>query len=136
MIPREYVLDASALLAYLQGEAGGEAIWDALVKGSFMSAVNYAEVLTKLAETGADADVTDQTLRAQGISGALLHVLPMTEVEAVTAARLRGATKLFGLSLGDRCCLATGLRLGLPVLTADRAWSAIDIGIPVQVIRA
>ena len=39
-------------------------------------------------------------------------------------------TKPFGLSLADRACLVLARRLGLPVVTADRAWAKLDLGIP------
>jgi len=39
------------------------------------------------------------------------------------------------LSLGDRACLALGERLGLPVVTADRAWADLDLDVAVSLIR-
>ena len=50
--------------------------------------------------------------------------------------RLRTLTRVQGLSLGDRSCLALGLRLGRPVLTADRGWLAVDVGVSVRLIRS
>jgi PIN domain nuclease of toxin-antitoxin system len=35
--------------------------------------------------------------------------------------------------LGDRACLALGLKTGWPVVTAERSWAECDVG--VQVIR-
>jgi len=40
-----------------------------------------------------------------------------------------------GLSLGDRACLALALREQAPVLTGDRAWSKVDVGVEVVLIR-
>ena len=39
--------------------------------------------------------------------------------------------------MGDRICLALGRRMGLPVLTADRAWldAAEALGVTVETIR-
>jgi PIN domain nuclease of toxin-antitoxin system len=62
-------------------------------------------------------------------------VVPLHEDDAVVIARLRPLTKAQGLSLGDRASLATGLRLGRPVITADRAWAALDVGVTVRLIR-
>jgi PIN domain nuclease of toxin-antitoxin system len=62
-------------------------------------------------------------------------VVPLTEQDAITIARLRAATRAQDLSLGDRACLATGLRLGLPVATVDRSWAALNVGVTVQLIR-
>ena len=42
------VLDASACLAYLQREAGAEVVAEVLTHGAYISAVNLAEVLSKL----------------------------------------------------------------------------------------
>ena len=40
-----------------------------------------------------------------------------------------------GLSLGDRACLSLGLRLGLTVVTCDRAWAELPLKLEVQVLR-
>jgi len=34
-----------------------------------------------------------------------------------------------------RCCLAVGVRTGLPVLTTEGKWREIDVGVRVEVIR-
>jgi PIN domain nuclease of toxin-antitoxin system len=39
------------------------------------------------------------------------------------------------LSLADRACLALAERERLPVLTADRHWGSLDLGIDVRLIR-
>jgi PIN domain nuclease of toxin-antitoxin system len=66
----------------------------------------------------------------------LLRVVPLNEDDSVTTAQLRSLTRAHGLSLGDRACLATGLRLGLPVLTADRSWANLDVGVTIRLIRS
>ena len=48
---------------------------------------------------------------------------------------LRALIKSAGLSLGDRACLALGKRLNLPVLTADKIWTSLSIGIAITLIR-
>jgi PIN domain nuclease of toxin-antitoxin system len=53
----EVVLDASALLAYLNEESGAEAVEQALPNGAYISAVNWAEVLSKVAESGGEPEV-------------------------------------------------------------------------------
>lgn len=132
---RGVVLDASALLAYLRGEPGDEAVGAAMVGGAVMNAVNYAEVLSRLGEAGLDPAVADERLRSGGVIGELVEVIPLDAVDARAIAALRPATRDAGLSLGDRACLATGLRRGLPVLTADRAWAGIDAGVQIRLIR-
>jgi ribonuclease VapC len=129
------VLDASALLAYLRDETGSAAVESALVGGAVINVVNYAEVLSRLGDTEADAAVIHRRLREAGIVGELLQVVPLVEEDAVVIARLRPVTRSRGLSLGDRACLATGLRLERPVFTADRDWAAVDVGVVVHLIR-
>ena len=64
-----------------------------------------------------------------------MQIVPFDAELAYRAGMLRSATRPAGLSLGDRACLALAERLGLPALTADRAWGALQVGIPVDVIR-
>jgi len=129
------VLDASALLAWLQGEPGADQVDTALHHGGGIHTVNWAEVLTKLASRGAvPADVTRQ-LTERGILGQLLTVDPGQAGDAEAVADLFAVTRNAGLSLGDRYCLALGHRLGVPVLTTDRAWSGVRVGVTVTVIR-
>ena len=128
------VLDASALLAYLQDERGGEMVEAALVTG-IINVVNYAEVLSRLSDTGEEPAAAHRRLQDQGLVDGLLEVVPLDEADAVAIARLRATTRAQGLSLGDRACLATALRFGRPVLTTDRAWATVDVGVSVQLIR-
>jgi PIN domain nuclease of toxin-antitoxin system len=39
------------------------------------------------------------------------------------------------LALADRACLATAMIRGCTVVTADRAWGALRLGVDVEVIR-
>ncbi len=125
------VLDASALLAMLRVEPGAalvaEAIGDARI-----SVVNHSEVVAYFAHAG---------IAAEAIA-AMLDPLPVVVVDAdrtlaTLAGNLRAKTANFGLSLGDRFCLAQALTDGLPAWTADRAWSEVAerIGVEVVVIR-
>lgn len=130
------MLDASVLLAYSRNETGVEQVRDALAAGATTSAVNWSETLTRLATVSAlSAATLDQQLRTQGFAGDLLIIVPLVHDDAVLAAELRASTRHLGLSLADRCCLATALRLNRPVLTADRAWAELSIAIPIDLIR-
>jgi len=129
------VLDASALLAFLLKEPGGDAIARALEDGAAMSAVNWAEVLSKVAETGGDPDAIAAQLEREGLLGDALHIVPLTAADGPAIARLRPATREYGLGLGDRACLALAERLGLPALTMDRAWAKLDLGVTVELAR-
>jgi ribonuclease VapC len=129
------VLDASALLALLKGEPGAERVAEALEHGAYLSAVNLAEVLSKLADWGEDPAEAQARMAQVGLLGAAVAVLPFTGEDALEVARLRALTRAYGLSFGDRACLALARRLGLPALTAERAWAELDLGIPVEVLR-
>lgn len=125
----KWVLDASAVLALLGNERGTERVRDTLGSAA-MSAVNLAEVLTKLADRG----VTESELRV--IRTSLdIDVRSFDENAAWCASSLRAITRSRGLSIGDRACLALALEERLPVLTTDRAWSALDVGVDVRPLR-
>ena len=95
-----------------------------------MSAVNATEVITRLIDRGASREQAREQLESYGLA-----IRPFDESLAVEAGFLRPATRQYGLSLGDRACLALALRERIPVVTADRAWSQLDLGIDIQVIR-
>lgn len=107
------VLDASAVLAYVQGEPGAEVVERALAS-SVIGAANLSEVLSKFSGR-AESRLVEAILTARGVV-----VEPVTRDDARQAARLRESEP--ALSLGDRLCLALASRRGEPVLTADQAW--------------
>ncbi|MUG99497.1 PIN domain-containing protein [Scytonema sp. UIC 10036] len=129
------VLDASALLAYLQGEPGAKIVATALIQNSVISSINWAETLTKLAERGQDPDVVATQLTNQGLLNNALQIYTTDESLARSIAKLRVPTQPLGLSLGDRACLALALSLNLPALTCDRVWANLNIGVHITLIR-
>lgn len=125
----KYVLDASALLALLHQEPGLEAVQKALPESS-MSTVNWSEVLKKTIERKVYTPDLREDLEALGLT-----IAPFTSKQAELAAQLWESSKAFGLSLGDRACLALALDSQAAVLTADRVWQQLDITVLIQVIR-
>jgi ribonuclease VapC len=123
------VLDASAVLALVFAEAGADAV-AARLPNCLISAANYAEVLTRSVDRG---QVLGDTISQVG--RLKLTIWPFDAGQAATAASLRSATRRLGLSLADRCCLALALSQGLPILTADKAWKKLDLGIAIELIR-
>lgn len=118
----DVVLDASAVLALLNREPGGERVERYLAEG-VMSAVNAAEVLSKLVDAGLTLGEAREGLALLGFR---ILGFELRDAEAVAALRTR--TKSKGLSLGDRACLALGLRLEAVVVTAERSWAGLKIG--------
>ena len=123
------VADSSALLAALKNEPFSNIDPRELV-GATISAVNLCEVLAKLLEDGLSEAQADAAVSAMD-----LRVVSFDERQAHTAARLRSVTRHAGLSLGDRACLALAEKLGCPVVTVDRVWASLDMGVEVVLIR-
>lgn len=116
------VLDASAVLAVLNGERGQMKVIP-LLSESAISAVNLSEVAAKLLEAGMDETSAQIAVSVLGIG----VVADFTEDLAWDAARLRPLTKQYGLSLGDQACLALATKLGVPAVTADKEWSKLKL---------
>lgn len=129
------ILDASALLAFLQGESGGERVADALARPAAISVINYAEALGKLAENGETAEGLARRFEMEGLIGGVLEVEAVLAEDAPVIAALRRSTRHLGLSLGDRACLSLALRLRVPVMTADRAWLELGLDVEIEAIR-
>ena len=124
-----FVLDASALLALLNEEPGKDLVEEAIGDCS-ISAVNYCEVIGKLIDAGVPEDDARHTVDLLNI-----EIVNFDASLAFKAASLRPATKRFGLSLGDRCCLALGIARKATVLASERSWSKLKIGAKVKLIR-
>lgn len=124
------VLDASAVLALLFGEPGAEAVADLIANGAAVSAVNLSEVATVLVHRELDVDGIIQVLVQQ------VAVEAFTDADALSAASLHPAGAKFGLSLADRACIALARRLGSNAATADQAWSGLDVGVEITMIRS
>jgi len=125
-----FVLDASALLAFEKGERGAARVAEVLKHVAVMNTVNWAEVLSKWEEWGRQPD---EALRDLALSA--IELVAFDERDATEVASLRVSTRTAGLSLADRSCLATARRLNLPVLTADRNWAGLGVGVRVEEIR-
>jgi ribonuclease VapC len=127
----EVVLDASALLALLLGEQGGDEVGTGLA-ASAMTTVNLGEVVGHFARNGA----TEADIRLV-LDPLPIEWIPFDEDLAFATGLLLPATRKAGLSFGDRACLALAARLGVRALTADRSWLAVAkaVGVEVRAIR-
>jgi PIN domain nuclease of toxin-antitoxin system len=127
--PADWVLDASAVLAFLQGEPGAARLEARLARSAICS-VNLAEVAGKLLDVGMPEPEAREAVEALGLT-----VVAFDEELAWRAALLRSAGRRHGLSLGDRACLATALTLGRPVVGCDRAWCELGLSVEVELLR-
>jgi ribonuclease VapC len=125
----DIVADASAIIALLVGEPITRFDPERLPR-AWISAVNLSEVFARLEEIG-----MPESEAVTAVAELDLRVVAFDEPQARGAARLRSATRHAGLSLGDRACLALGAERGCPVVTADRVWGSLDIGVEIIVIR-
>ena len=124
------VLDASAILAVIHQEPGHEKLTSALLAKAVASAVNLAEVQSKLVTRGWSCDEA-----WQDATSPVQQVVPFDEEHARMAGDLVLETRDLGLSLGDRACLALGMALKAPVYTADTRWKNLGLGVRVHAIR-
>ena len=124
------VLDASAIMAVVNAEPGYENLTEELLARAVASTVNLAEVQTKLVRDGIAPDEAWEDALSP-----IRHSMPFTEEQAKIAGGLVAQTRLLGLSLGDRACLALGLVLNAPVYTADKSWKGLKLGVRIHVIR-
>lgn len=126
----KYVLDASAVLTLLNQETGKERV-ASILSESVINTVNYCEVLGKLIDAGLPENDARESIELLSI-----EVVPFNADAAYRAAVLRPVTKKLGLSLGDRSCLALGLtRRGSIVVTAEKIWTNLNIGVKIELIR-
>jgi ribonuclease VapC len=128
-LPDSVVLDSSAVLALLLGEPGGQRVVPHLDK-AILSAVNASEVHTRLIHLGEPPATAWQRLTALRCD-----IWPFTSEQARIAAELISITRPYGLSLGDRACLALAMERNATACTADKAWQSLSLGIEIETIR-
>jgi PIN domain nuclease of toxin-antitoxin system len=123
------VLDSSAILAVLRSEPGAEQV-EEVMADSLVSVINETEVISKLIWRG------ETWARAQEIVASLPYQsVDVDRRQAWRAAALWEITRAQGLSLGDRCCLALAEREKVPVLTMDKIWGEVSIGVEIRLIE-
>ncbi|MGA3100424.1 MAG: PIN domain-containing protein [Terracidiphilus sp.] len=129
------VFDASAVLAMILKEPGGERVetaLDATSQGAdteiAISSVNWCEVLTKLQRSPA-------SLAPEELAGILsgVEVVPFERYGAELAAQLNLLAPF--ISLGDRACLALASARKAAAWTTDKTWIRVKAGVAIEVLR-
>jgi ribonuclease VapC len=128
-LPELAVLDSSAVLALLQSEVGSVVV-ASVVHGALLSSVNLAEIYTKAVLRGSGG------LPAwNSILSLRCEICPLTQEQARLTGELAATTKLYGLSLGERACLALAIERKARAYTTDRTWKKLSLGVEIEVIR-
>jgi ribonuclease VapC len=125
----EVALDASALLALVQGERGGEKV-SPMIPHAAMSAVNFCETVQRLRRGGMPIEAVTMIL-----TPLVPEPVAFDRETAYIAASIHEKTRGQGISFADCACLALAIRRGIPAVTAERKWDACDIGVRVIRIR-
>jgi PIN domain nuclease of toxin-antitoxin system len=125
----EVVLDASAVLALINEEPGGETV-EALLDDAIISAVNWSEVIAVLTDAGFAIERAGARIAALD-----LEVVAFDQAQALAAGALRSATRSARLSFGDRGCLGLAGTRAAPAITADRRWARLRPDAEVRLIR-
>jgi len=128
-LPSAPVLDSSAVLAVFFHETGEEVV-SPILEGALLSTVNLAEIHARMIDRGAPAQQA-----WDWIMGLECEVCLFTGDQARLAAELKPITRPFGLSLGDRACLALAVDRKATAYTTDRVWKQLSLGIEIEVIR-
>lgn len=125
----KWVLDASAVLAYLNQEPRGQRLEDMLAEAA-ISTVNVSEAIAVLIRRGMDAAAARDCL-----ASLRADIVAFDNDLAFDAAILKERNRANGLSLGDCACLATAEWLRATAVTCDSAWEGLSGEVNVVVLR-
>jgi PIN domain nuclease of toxin-antitoxin system len=125
----DVVVDASAIIAVIKGEAGAQRAAES-AQGARMSALNYCEIVGWLAERGSTAIDVESVIAPFNLT-----VEDFSRARALAAGLLTAKTKGRNISLADRACIALAVELGLPAMTGDRIWRDLGLDVDIELIR-
>jgi PIN domain nuclease of toxin-antitoxin system len=123
------LLDMSAIIALLKKEPGYELL-EEVIASSAVSAVNLSELVSVLIRAGIEESEVDEIIK-----DIVPEIIPFSDDIAVNSGKLIKQTKEFGLSLGDRACVATGIHYNIPIYTTDKVWKRIKAQANIIIIR-
>lgn len=124
------VFDSSAVIALFAKEKGYEFIQKHL-KNAIISSVNIAEIYKYCIDTQKLTEDDSKTL----IKMLDIKIIDFNEEQALITANLVSKTKQYGLSLGDRACIALATVGNHSIITCDRIWQKVNIGIEFIIAR-
>jgi PIN domain nuclease of toxin-antitoxin system len=118
------VFDSSALIALFAKENGYQLI-KTHMKDGIISSVNIAEVYKYCIETQNLTEDEAKTL----VQLSDIKIIDFCPQQALISAKIIHDTKLHGLSLGDRACIALAILKKHPILTCDKIWQKLDLNV-------
>ena len=113
------LVDTSALVALLKKEPGHEIVSN-IIASSAVSSVNLSELIAVLNRLGVSENDIDEI-----ITDLVPEIIPFCENISIKTGKLSTLTQGYGLSLGDRACLATGDYYQMNIYTADKIWAEL-----------
>ena len=125
------VLDASAIVAVVLKEPGMDKVVPAL-SFACTSAINRTEALYIVAKRLNLSSLDEARERVDPLE---IEVISFDQEQSSLAADIHIHSRKLGLSVGDCSCLALAKTKNIPVLTSDRVWTKLDIGVHVRMIR-
>jgi ribonuclease VapC len=123
------VLDASAVLAVAHKEPGADVVLKARSQ-AIISAVNHAEVVSKLAQKNIPFEEVQVF-----INEVFPRVIPFDVEQANAAGVLHAASRKNELSYADCACIALAAVRGMPLLTGDRKWLNVETSVEIRLFR-
>lgn len=122
------VADTSVVLAILKGEEGA-AEGERLIRNGVIGVANLIEAAARGEEFGIETALTLSSLTIWNVEVAAIDRGVADQALALWRFRKQG------ISLGDRLCIGLARARGLGVLTGDRRWAELPLGVPVVLFR-
>jgi ribonuclease VapC len=124
------ILDSSALIALIKNEKGAEIV-EQLLGQIVMSTLNISEAAGILIDLGMPEEECKNSIEPY-----VDLVVPLDMEQSFEMAYLKKLTSNKGLSIGDRACIALGIKMKLPIYTADKIWATLQLeGAEIILIR-
>lgn len=120
------LLDASAYIAYIGKESGYNEVQSIIDRAS-INMVTYTEIISFYARKGVDNILLKKICK-------YLDIIGINEEISFNAGIMIKISQEYGLSLGDRICLATATHFHLPIYTADKIWLNLAAKLDVNII--
>lgn len=118
------VFDSSVLIMLFAKEPGYESV-RGYMRNAVISTINIAEVYKYCIEV---QNLSEEDCRnLTKLTG--IKIIDFCEQQALISAKIIKNTKQYGLSLGDRGCIALATLKDCSILTCDKIWQKVDLNI-------